>query len=85
MSELKSKEELFKIIRDRIYDYYPYLDNTEIENKFITFIKDYLLLYDVLGECLDYLSVDKAVFFEDWQKYVLKVALSEKFGETFKP
>ena len=75
------KEELFETVYNRYKDYFPHLSNTEITNRFISFVKDSILLYDITPACIDCISKNKSKeFFEDWEMYVLKRAIIEKIG-----
>ena len=75
------KEELFETVYNRYKDYFPNLSNTEITDRFISFVKDSILLYDITPDCIDCISKNKSTgFFEDWEMYVLKRAITEKIG-----
>ena len=75
------KEELFETVYNRYKDYFPNLSNTEITNRFISFVKDSILLYDIIPDCIDCISNNKSTeFFEDWEMYVLKRVITEKIG-----
>ena len=74
-------EKLFEIVYNRYKDYFPNLNNTEVTNRFISFVKDSILLYDITPDCIDCISKNKSTgFFEDWEMYVLKRAITEKIG-----
>ena len=74
-------EKLFETVYNRYNYYFPNLSNTEITNRFISFVKDSVLLYDLVPECIDCISKNKSTeFFEDWEMYVLKRAITEKIG-----
>ena len=75
------KEELFETVYNRYKEYFPDLSNIEITNRFISFVKDSILLYDITPDCIDCISKNKSTeFFEDWEMYVLKRAITEKIG-----
>ena len=72
-------ENLFETVYNRYKDYFPNLSNTEITNRFISFVKDSILLYDITPDCIDCISKNKSTdFFEDWQTSVSKRAITEK-------
>ena len=75
------KEELFETVYNRYKDYFPNLSNTEITNRFISFVKDSILLYDIIPDYIDCISKNRSTeFFEDWEMYVLKRVITEKIG-----
>ena len=75
------EEKLFETVYNRYKDYFPDLNNTEITNRFISFVKDSILLYDIIPDCIDCISKNKSTeFFENWEMYVLKRAIIEKLG-----
>ena len=75
------KEELFETVYNRYKEYFPDLTCAEITNRFISFVKDSILLYDITPDCIDCISKNKSTeFFEDWEMYVLKRAITEKIG-----